>query len=222
MNICQVFLKILWYSVMTSQSQRGFYMARSKCKRTTSYQPACTKFFPEKGLNLEPTILLAEEVEALYLMDILELYQEEAAVKMNVSRPTFTRILRSARQKVTRSILGGIPLELQTYQEEMCIAFCSDANEFPYTTLHPRARYLQIVHLKNSEIVAQSTLPNPLFAQQKKPSIHLVSQLIEEHVHLFITGNIGYGLKSMLASKGIQLLIKKEFTTPEDIFALCR
>ncbi len=197
-------------------------MARLKCKRTTSYQPASTKFFPEKGLNLDPIVLLAEEIEALYLMDILELYQEEAALKMGVSRPTFTRILKSARQKVARTILGGIPLELQTFQEEICIAFCSDASELPYTNLHPRAHYLHIIHLKNNEIFSQTMLVNPLFGQQKKPSVHLVSQLIEQHVDLYITGSIGYGLKSMLSSKGIHLSMKKELLTQEEVVALCR
>ena len=75
-------------------------MARHKSKRSISFRPPCSHFIPqEHALHEEAISLLAEEVEALYLMDLLELYQEEAAQKMEVSRPTFARIIKSARNK---------------------------------------------------------------------------------------------------------------------------
>ena len=73
-------------------------MARQKCKRFTSFRPPCCQFHPNTIKPAKEAItLLSEEVEALYLMDLLELYQEEAALKMGVSRPTFARIIKSAR-----------------------------------------------------------------------------------------------------------------------------
>ena len=46
-------------------------------------------------------------MEALYLMDLLGLYQEAAAEKMEVSRPTFARIIKSARHKVALALAWG-------------------------------------------------------------------------------------------------------------------
>ena len=40
------------------------------------------------------------------------LKQEEAAERMGVSRPTFTRIVGSARQKVARALCDGVVLRI--------------------------------------------------------------------------------------------------------------
>jgi predicted DNA-binding protein (UPF0251 family) len=46
-----------------------------------------------------------DELEALRLADLEGLYQEAAAGHMGVSRPTFARILRQAREKVARVLV---------------------------------------------------------------------------------------------------------------------
>jgi len=48
-----------------------------------------------------------DELEALRLADLEGLYQEQAAEKMGVSRPTFARILESARKKVAEALVKG-------------------------------------------------------------------------------------------------------------------
>jgi len=187
-------------------------MARLKCKRTTSYQPACKRFFAEKDLHVNPVKVLAEEIEALYLMDILELYQEDAAQKMGISRPTFTRILKSARQKVTRALLGGMHLELERTQDEITLAFCSDAPTEHYTKLHPKANYLHIVGLKKQTIVSHIVVENPLKQEHTKPPIHLMAVLLEHRVNVFVSGVIGEGFRSVLCAKGVHLVLKDELT----------
>lgn len=57
--------------------------------------------------NLEPVILLYEEYESIRLSDYDGLTQEEAAIKMNVSRPTFTRIYKKARQAIAKAFVEG-------------------------------------------------------------------------------------------------------------------
>lgn len=52
-------------------------------------------------------MLFFEEYESIKLLDYDNLTQEEAAVCMNVSRPTLTRIYESARNKVARSMVEG-------------------------------------------------------------------------------------------------------------------
>lgn len=55
--------------------------------------------------ELEVETLRLDELEALRLADLEGLYQEAAAVRMGVSRPTFARILARARSAVARAIV---------------------------------------------------------------------------------------------------------------------
>ncbi|MFW6387002.1 MAG: DUF134 domain-containing protein [Bacillota bacterium] len=74
------------------------------------------KFFKPAGKpmrNLEETILSLEEVEAIRLKDREGLTQEEAAEKMDISRPTFQRILHSARGKIAEALLEGKALRFR-------------------------------------------------------------------------------------------------------------
>lgn len=55
--------------------------------------------------ELEIETLRADELEALRLADLEGLYQEAAAQRMGVSRPTFARILDRARSIVARALV---------------------------------------------------------------------------------------------------------------------
>ena len=55
--------------------------------------------------ELEIETLRADELEALRLADLEGLYQEAAAERMGVSRPTFARILDRARAVVARALV---------------------------------------------------------------------------------------------------------------------
>jgi predicted DNA-binding protein (UPF0251 family) len=79
-----------------------------KCRRV-AYLPGVT-FFKPAGVPmraLEETHLTMVEAEALRLKDLEGLDQEPAAARMNVSRPTFQRVLSSARRKVADALLNG-------------------------------------------------------------------------------------------------------------------
>ncbi|NLL89645.1 MAG: DUF134 domain-containing protein [Dehalococcoidales bacterium] len=90
-------------------------MARPfKCRRI-AYIPGITYFKPT-GIpldELEEVVLSLEEAEALRLKELEELEQEQGAQKMNVSRPTFQRILAAARQKVADAILNGKAIRIE-------------------------------------------------------------------------------------------------------------
>jgi predicted DNA-binding protein (UPF0251 family) len=73
-------------------------------------------FFKPRGIplrELEEERLSVEELEALKLADIEGLYQEDAAERMEVSRPTFQRVLKSARGKVARCLVEGKALGIE-------------------------------------------------------------------------------------------------------------
>jgi len=58
---------------------------------------------PIGALEVEP--LRLDELEALRLADLEGLYQEAAAERMGVSRPTFARVLARARTAVARALI---------------------------------------------------------------------------------------------------------------------
>ncbi len=84
-------------------------MPRPKRKRLIEKPPPVDGFKPfgVPMQDLEPVILLYEEYEAIRLTDYERLTQEEAAVKMNVSRPTFTRIYERARSNMAKALVEG-------------------------------------------------------------------------------------------------------------------
>jgi predicted DNA-binding protein (UPF0251 family) len=73
-------------------------------------------FFKPAGIPLkflEEVQLTVEEAEAIRLKDLEGLEQEAGADKMNVSRPTFQRILASARQKIADALLNGKAIRIE-------------------------------------------------------------------------------------------------------------
>ena len=65
--------------------------------------------------HLDYEILTEDEIEAIRLSDFEGLYQEEAAREMEVSRPTFSRILNSARKKLANALILGKAIEIQNF-----------------------------------------------------------------------------------------------------------
>ena len=61
----------------------------------------------------EVVFLHFEEYESLRLCDYDGMDQAEAAKMMEVSRPTFTRIYMSARQKVAKAFVEGVQIKIE-------------------------------------------------------------------------------------------------------------
>ena len=83
-------------------------MPRKKRQRRLLAPPAVKGFsvFGPKN-RAQQVVLFFEEYEAIKLLDYDNLTQEEAAVCMEVSRPTLTRIYESARNKVAQAMVEG-------------------------------------------------------------------------------------------------------------------
>lgn len=56
---------------------------------------------------LETVVLRYDEYESIRLLDFEGLTQEQAAEKMNVSRPTLTRIYETARKTIAEALVKG-------------------------------------------------------------------------------------------------------------------
>jgi len=76
--------------------------------RTMVYKPAGV---PLEGLRR--VSLLPEELEALRLMDLEDLTQEDAAQRMGISRSTFQRIVTQARRQVALALIDGAALIIE-------------------------------------------------------------------------------------------------------------
>ena len=62
---------------------------------------------------LERVALSVEELEAIRLKDVEGLQQEECAQRMRISRPTFHRVLESARGKVADALINGKAVRIE-------------------------------------------------------------------------------------------------------------
>jgi predicted DNA-binding protein (UPF0251 family) len=72
-------------------------------------------FHPAGIPSREPVaiVLTLDEFEAIRLADLEGLYQEQAAERMIVSRPTFGRILAAAHRKVAEALVHGKTLKIE-------------------------------------------------------------------------------------------------------------
>ncbi len=88
---------------------------RPKRIRKISFKPDVTYFKPA-GIpmsELKEVELSFDELEALRLMNIEEIDQKQIAKKMNVSQPTLSRIIKSARKKTTKAIINGCAIKIK-------------------------------------------------------------------------------------------------------------
>ena len=82
---------------------------RIRCRPDTNY-------FKPRGIPLdalEEVNLTLDELEAIRLADLGELYQEDAAKKMNISRQTFGNIINSAHKKIADALLNAKALKIE-------------------------------------------------------------------------------------------------------------
>ena len=72
------------------------------------------RFIPVPQRSLEPVYLGPAELEAVRLVDLESVSQEEAGERMGVSRGTIWRLLKSARTKIIKAIVEARPLIVST------------------------------------------------------------------------------------------------------------
>ena len=134
-----------------------------KCRRV-AFVPGITYFKPA-GIpmhSLEEIQLSLEEAEALRLKDLEGLDQEPAAEKMNVSRPTFQRVLASARRKLADALLNGKAVRIAGGNFEMAVNRfrCRRGHEWD-TPLEATANVPALCPTCNTPDIRSLPLPGP-------------------------------------------------------------
>lgn len=89
-------------------------MVRPRRFRRVYSEPDVTYFKPAgiRMIDLEEIVISVEEFEAVRLKDFEGLDQNECAQKMNVSQPTFHRLILGARKKIAEAIVKGKAIKI--------------------------------------------------------------------------------------------------------------
>lgn len=90
-------------------------MPRPRGRRCLEFIPEVYYFKP-RGVplsKLEEEILFFDEIEALKLYEVDELNQNDASGRMEISQPTFARLLDSAQKKVAKAIIEGRAIKIE-------------------------------------------------------------------------------------------------------------
>lgn len=90
-------------------------MPRPRLNRRIRGKPN-SNYFKPAGIPLKDLVEISlemQEFEALRLIDFLKISQDEAAKKMEISQPTFSRILKTAREKVSEAIINGKAIKIE-------------------------------------------------------------------------------------------------------------
>lgn len=91
-------------------------------------------YFKPRGIpvrKLEEVVITLDEFESIRLADLENLYQDDAAKKMNISRQTFGNIVASAHRKIADAIVNGkaVKIEGGIFQmEKMRIFACNECD----------------------------------------------------------------------------------------------
>lgn len=108
-------------------------MARPIKWRKIENVPAISYFVPsDKEIpEVAKNVLKLEELEAIRLKDLQGFEQGVCAEKMEISRQTFQRILLSAREKITDSLVNGkaIHIEGGNFTKNICLVRCMDCGK---------------------------------------------------------------------------------------------
>ena len=91
---------------------RGRRRGRCRGRRWIENLPEATHFKPNIP-GSEIVVLTLDELEALRLVDLEDLTQEEAAARMGISRKTLWIDLQRARKKVVSALVYGYPIHIQ-------------------------------------------------------------------------------------------------------------
>jgi predicted DNA-binding protein (UPF0251 family) len=183
-------------------------MARDKLKRKLELVPVCKYFGPKDIEAKEDIVLLHEELEAIHLMDSFCMYQEDAAKKMNVSRATFARIVKSARKKISLALVTGSNIKVHEINNEFHLAVCSNSNtEIDYA--NENAQYIWIYFIKDYKLKSQNCIINPVFNNEDEIACNLLPELLHNYgVNYFLIKDIDYDLKISLIAKGVYPILQ--------------
>jgi len=205
-------------------------MPRNPSQKTIRSSPPSRSFVPSGGsfaFGQSDVNLLLEEWEALRLVDYAGMEQTQAALSMGISRQSVQMLVSSARTKLARAVVEGLPLhiigdqELNThstlrYEErtsKMKIAVTAQHTQvFPHFGRTPE---FYLVTAEDGKIVEEKIIAAPAEGHGA-----LVGFLVSQGVDTLICGGIGGGAVNGLRSSGIKVYAGASGSVREQVLSL--
>ena len=197
----------------------GKKIMKQKTNRTITCKPTWFEFGP-LGKEVNETLTLPQdELEALYLADILGLYQEDCAKRLNVSRPTFAKLIKNARKKCAEMLLFHKKISILELAKTFTIVYPTD-DRVSLSQNFNVAKYFGFAKIKEGSIQSISYIDNPIYKileEQKTIPKHdeeskglgagrLIPPLLKE-ANVVACKNIGEGMLRNIQGLGINVEI---------------
>ncbi len=178
-------------------------MARQFRKRCICKLPQVNYFkpagLPMQGLAI--VVLSLEEVEAVRLKDFMGLEQKAAALRMNVSQPTFCRMLIAARQKIAEALVMGKVIKMEGgnfimekkigERRKLAISLSSEDIKGNVDARFGRCRYFLIVTMGQDGVEKTELVENRQVDAPGGAGISVATTLAKYDVDSLISGNVG-------------------------------
>lgn len=206
---------------------------RRKNDRRISYKPKAD-FFKPRGIpmmDLDEIEVTMEEMEAIRLVDLLDMDRGAAAERMGISRRSLSNDLRSARRKIADALVNSRALmigggsytvgsisdgsdKLKPTGENMKIAIPADGE-----TLDSRVdrRFARCSHFIIADMQTGETnaVKNEAASAGGGAGITASQNLIDMEVDAIISGNLGPKAHQTLEAAGIDMYIVDGVTVGE-------
>ena len=170
-------------------------MPRPCKRRRVCALPGCRRFGDLEGdRHQEPIEMAVDEFEAIRLVDLLDLTQEEAARQMGVARATVQSIYGSARKKLALSLVEGRELRIGGGEYQVC----------PGDQGCPHCPKISAKGAKSAMKIAVTYENGQVFQHFGHTAQFKIYEVQDGQVAL-ICGGIGGGARTALAQAGIQL-----------------
>jgi len=179
-------------------------MPRPKKRRIINFSPQAVHFKPA-GIPLreiEEIIIAHEELEAMRLKNLLEQNQEEAARQMDISQPTFHRLVTVARKKIVDALVNGKAIKIEgghyimkenktSSNTIIAISSASKDLEGDIDNRFGRCQYFLIVSIDNGNIASFEFIENVKSEMRGGVGIAVAQMLANHGINAVISGNIG-------------------------------
>lgn len=197
-------------------------------KRNITFKPHYLSFGPLDTAPKGFMKLRDDELESLYLADFKGLYHEECAKQLGVSRPTFAKLIKSARKKVVEMLMYGKGIEIVHEKSDYVVIYPTNDR----ITIHHyflTAKFFAFAHIEEEKIASIAYKENPIYQILTEQDIEIVNDESAQGMaagriippllkrgNMAVVRDIGEGMKRNLEGIGLNVA----FTELTDIDAV--
>lgn len=185
--------------------------------RNITFIPTCHTFGPLEQQACDILTLHEDELEALYLADYKGLYQEACAQELGVSRPTFAKIIKSARRKTVEMLMYAKAMKIDRQPRDFVMAFPTN-DRISIHSYFMTSRYFAFAKIENDTVRSIAYTNNPIYEALIKQGVVIVDDdsakgmaagriippLLEE-ANMLVVRSLGDGMRRNIEGMGISI-----------------